>query len=235
MDELMKELKAITDAEGNKISDEWSKLQLDLLRQSIPLANEMMASTNVKAVLCVGQRITHEQFDADDHIEQVGPNMEAYSGVGGGEAVACRMKGAMGTKTADHMLEFLENKELLLSLHNASNYMSLLMCVQMKKSFFSAMTTPGGIAISISHADGDVDQEFYLPFTDDDNADYEKLYRKAYDALTLKQRKMITGLAEAQQMPPKLKEEMPEIYEKMMYVIKQIGHDHFADPNAEQE
>ena len=43
MDELMKELKAITDAEGNKISDEWSKLQLDLLRQSIPLANEIMS------------------------------------------------------------------------------------------------------------------------------------------------------------------------------------------------
>jgi hypothetical protein len=233
MDELMKELKAITNAEGNKINDEWAKLQLELLRQSIPLANEMMASTNVKAVLCVGQQITHEQFDADDHIEQVGPNMEAYSGIGGGEAVACRMKGAMGTKTADHMLEFLENKELLLSLHNASNYMSLLMCVKMKKSFFSAMTTPGGVAISISHADSAVDQEFYLPFSDD--MEDEKLYRKAFDALTVKQRKMITGLAEAQQMPPKLKQEMPEIYEKMMYVIKQIGHDHFADPDAEQE
>ena len=233
MDELMKELKAITDAEGSKISGEWAKLQLDLLRQSIPLANEMMASTNVKAVLCVGQQITHEQFDADDHIEQVGPNLEAYSGIGGGEAVACRMKGAMGTKTADHMLEFLENKELLLSLHNASNYMSLLMCVQMKKSFFSAMTTPGGVAITISHTDGAVDQEFYLPFSDD--MEDEKLYRKAYDALTVKQRKMITGLAEAQQMPPKLKQEMPEIYEKMMYVIKSIGHDHFADPDAEQD
>ena len=231
MDELMKELKAITNAEGNKISDEWAQLQLKLLRESIPLANEMMASTNVKAVLCVGQQITHEQFDADDHIESVGPNLEAYSGIGGGEALACRMKGAMGTKTADHMLEFLENKELLLSLHNASNYISLLMCVQMKKSFFSAMTTTGGVAISISHADGAVDQEFYLPFSDD--KDDEKLYRKAFDALTVKQRKMITGLAEAQQMPPKLKQEMPDIYEKMMFVIKQIGHDHFADPDAD--
>ena len=231
MDELMKELKAITNAEGSKISDEWAQLQLKLLRESIPLANEMMASTNVKAVLCVGQQITHEQFDADDHIESVGPNLEAYSGIGGGEAVACRMKGAMGTKTADHMLEFLENKEMLLSLHNASNYMSLLMCVQMKKSFFSAMTTPGGVAISISHTDGAVDQEFYLPFSDD--KEDEKLYRKAFDALTVKQRKMITGLAEAQQMPPKLKQEMPDIYEKMMFVIKQIGHDHFADPDAD--
>ena len=210
MDELMKELKAITNAEGNKISDEWAQLQLKLLRESIPLANEMMASTNVKAVLCVGQQITHEQFDADDHIESVGPNLEAYSGIGGGEALACRMKGAMGTKTADHMLEFLQNKELLLSLHNASNYISLLMCVQMKKSFFSAMTTTGGVAISISHTDGAVDQEFYLPFSDD--KDDEKLYRKAFDALTVKQRKMITGLAEAQQMPPKLKQEMPDIY-----------------------
>ena len=226
MDELMKELKAITDAEGTKISGEWSKLQLDLLRQSIPLANEMMASTNTKAVLCVGQQISHEQFDSDDGVQAVGPGMKEYDGIGGGEPVACRMKGAMGTKTADHMLEFLENKELLLSLHNASNYMSLLMCVQMKKSFFAAMSTTGGIAISISHADDAVDEEYYLPFSDDDDV----MYKKVYNLLTNKQRIMVAGLAEAQQMPPKLKQDMPDVYSKMMEVIKQIGHDHFAEP-----
>lgn len=229
MDELMKELKDIADAEGTKISGEWSKLQLDLLRQSIPLANQMMASTNTKAVLCVGQQISHEQFDSDDGIQAVGPGMKDYDGIGGGEPVACRMKGAMGTKTPDHMLEFLGNKELVLSLHNATDYISLLMCVQMKKSFFAAMSTTGGIAISISHADDAVDEEYYLPFSDDDDV----MYKKVYNLLSNKQRSMVAGLAEAQQMPHKLKEEMPEVYSKMIEVIKQIGHDHFAEPDAE--
>jgi hypothetical protein len=225
MDELMKELKSIADGEGTKISEEWSGLQLTLLRESIPLASEMFErEPRSKAIICVGQRISVESFDEDDGVEKVGPNAEAYNGIGGGEAVACRMRPAMGAASADKMLEFFDSKELVMSLHNATDYISVLMCVKMKTAFFAAMTTQAGIAVSISHADGDVDQEFYVAFDEKDSGK-EALYK----ALTPKQRRLVTGMVEAQIMPNHLKELSPEGYKTVMKLIQLNGHDHFAD------
>ena len=225
MDELMKELKSISDGEGTKISEEWSGLQLTLLRESIPLASEMFErEPRSKAIICVGQRISVESFDEDDGIEKVGPNAEAYNGIGGGEAVACRMRPAMGAASADKILEFFDSKELVMSLHNATDYISVLMCVKMKTAFFAAMTTQAGIAVSISHADGDVDQEFYVAFDEQDSGK-EALYK----ALTPKQRRLVTGMVEAQIMPNHLKELSPEGYKTVMKLIQLNGHDHFAD------
>ena len=225
MDELMKELKSIADGEGTKISEEWSGLQLTLLRESIPLASEMFErEPRSKAIICVGQRISVESFDEDDGIEKVGPNAEAYNGIGGGEAVACRMRPAMGAASADKILEFFDSKELVMSLHNATDYISVLMCVKMKTAFFAAMTTQAGIAVSISHADGDVDQEFYVAFDEKDSGK-EALYK----ALTPKQRRLVTGMVEAQIMPNHLKELSPEGYKTVMKLIQLNGHDHFAD------
>ena len=225
MDELMKELKSIADGEGTKISEEWSGLQLTLLRESIPLASEMFErEPRSKAIICVGQRISVETFDEDDGIEKVGTNVEAYNGIGGGEAVACRMRPAMGAASADKILEFFDSKELVMSLHNATDYISVLMCVKMKTAFFAAMTTQAGIAVSISHADGDVDQEFYVAFDEQDSGK-EALYK----ALTPKQRRLVTGMVEAQIMPNHLKELSPEGYKTVMKLIQLNGHDHFAD------
>lgn len=225
MDELMKELKSIADGEGTKISEEWSGLQLTLLRESIPLASEMFErEPRSKAIICVGQRISVESFDEDDGVEKVGPNAEAYNGIGGGEAVACRMRPAMGAASADKILEFFDSKELIMSLHNATDYISVLMCVKMKTAFFAAMTTQAGIAVSISHADGDVDQEFYVSFDDKDSGK-EALYK----ALTPKQRRLVTGMVEAQIMPNHLKELSPEGYKTVMKLIQLNGHDHFAE------
>lgn len=225
MDELMKELKSIADGEGTKISEEWSGLQLTLLRESIPLASEMFErEPRSKAIICVGQRISVESFDENDGIEKVGPNAEAYNGIGGGEAVACRMRPAMGAASADKILEFFDSKELVMSLHNATDYISVLMCVKMKTAFFAAMTTQAGIAVSISHADGDVDQEFYVAFDEKDSGK-EALYK----ALTPKQRRLVTGMVEAQIMPNHLKELSPEGYKTVMKLIQLNGHDHFAD------
>lgn len=225
MDELMKELKSIADGEGTKISEEWTGLQLTLLRESIPLASEMFEKEpRSKAIICVGQRISVESFDEDDGIEKVGPNAEAYSGIGGGEAVACRMRPVMGAASADKMLEFFDSKELVMSLHNATDYISVLMCVKMKTTFFSAMTTQAGIAVSINHADGDVDQEFYVAFDEKDSGK-EALYK----ALTPKQRRLVTGMVEAQIMPNHLKQLSPEGYKTVMKLIQLNGHDHFAE------
>lgn len=225
MDELMKELKSIADGEGTKISEEWSGLQLTLLRESIPLASEMFErEPRSKAIICVGQRISVESFDEDDGIEKVGPNAEAYNGIGGGEAVACRMRPAMGAASADKILEFFDSKELVMSLHNATDYISVLMCVKMKTAFFAAMTTQAGIAVSISHADGDVDQEFYVAFDEKDSGK-EALYK----ALTPKQRRLVTGMVEAQIMPNHLKQLSPEGYKTVMKLIQLNGHDHFAE------
>jgi hypothetical protein len=225
MDELMKELKSIADGEGTKISEEWSGLQLTLLRESIPLASEMFErEPRSKAIICVGQRISVESFDEDDGVEKVGPNAEAYNGIGGGEAVACRMRPAMGAASADKILEFFDSKELVMSLHNATDYISVLMCVKMKTAFFAAMTTQAGIAVSISHADGDVDQEFYVAFDEKDSGK-EALYK----ALTPKQRRLVTGMVEAQIMPNHLKELSPEGYKTVMKLIQLNGHDHFAE------
>ena len=225
MDELMKELKSIADGEGTKISEEWSGLQLTLLRESIPLASEMFErEPRSKAIICVGQRISVESFDEDDGIEKVGPNAEAYNGIGGGEAVACRMRPAMGAPSADKILEFFDSKELVMSLHNATDYISVLMCVKMKTAFFAAMTTQAGIAVSIRHADGDVDQEFYVAFDEKDSGK-EALYK----ALTPKQRRLVTGMVEAQIMPNHLKQLSPEGYKTVMKLIQLNGHDHFAD------
>ena len=225
MDELMKELKAIADGEGTKISEEWSGLQLTLLRESIPLASEMFErEPRSKAIICVGQRISVESFDEDDGIEKVGPSAEAYNGIGGGEAVACRMRPAMGAASADKMLEFFDSKELVMSLHNATDYISVLMCVKMKTAFFAAMTTQAGIAVSIKHTDSNVDQEFYVAFDEKDSGK-EELYK----ALTPKQRRLVTGMVEAQIMPNHLKELSPEGYKTVMKLIQLNGHDHFAD------
>lgn len=225
MDELMKELKSIADGEGTKISEEWSGLQLTLLRESIPLASEMFErEPRSKAIICVGQRISVDEFDKDDGIDKVGPNAEAYNGIGGGEAVACRMRPAMGAPSADKILEFFDSKELVMSLHNATDYISVLMCVKMKTAFFAAMTTQAGIAVSISHADGDVDQEFYVAFDEKDSGK-EALYK----ALTPKQRRLVTGMVEAQIMPNHLKQLSPEGYQTVMKLIQLNGHDHFAE------
>ena len=227
MDELMKELKSIADGEGTKISEEWSGLQLTLLRESIPLASEMFErEPRSKAIICVGQRISVESFDEDDGVEKVGPNAEAYNGIGGGEAVACRMRPAMGAASADKMLDFFGSKELIMSLHNATDYISVLLCVKMKTAFFSAMTTQAGVAVSINHTDssGKGIQEFYVPFDEEDSGK-EALYK----ALTPKQRRLVTGMVEAQIMPNHLKELSPEGYKTVMKLIQLNGHDHFAD------
>jgi hypothetical protein len=227
MDELMKELKSIADGEGTKISEEWSGLQLTLLRESIPLASEMFErEPRSKAIICVGQRISVESFDEDDGVEKVGPNAEAYNGIGGGEAVACRMRPAMGAASADKILEFFDSKELIMSLHNATDYISVLLCVKMKTAFFSAMTTQAGVAVSINHTDssGKGIQEFYVAFDEKDSGK-EALYK----ALTPKQRRLVSGMVEAQVMPNHLKELSSEGYQTVMKLIQLNGHDHFAD------
>lgn len=224
---LLDELKHIVNGASRDIDKEWQALQIKLLTESRQLTQEVFEQdNNVKALLCVGQLISQEQFeDKDDAVATVGPTKDDYKPFGSESSPHyCRMQPAVGVKSIKSMLHFLHEKSLVCSLYHNTNYVSLLLHAKFDKSEMLAMTAPQGITIILDHKDKG-ERTFYLSFDADDE---DKERTECYRALNNNQREMIIDLIEAQVIPRKLKKDQPKMWALMIETLSEAGRDAFG-------
>lgn len=228
--DVLGQLEGVVNDAYSGIKGEWQELQIRLLRESRKMSDDLLSSNDeIKAVLCVGQVITEEQFsDPDDGIKVVGPNQGEYEGIGLGSPVHARMSPAVGVKSALDMYKFLKEKHLVCSLYEATNYVTLFMHAKFKNSELMAMSSPNGVAVLLERKDKP-EHSFYLMF----DGEGAKNIKKNLGVLSEKQLDIIMELCEAQIVAPKFKESQPKIWAMMIEAIKEYQPNEFLTEGDE--
>jgi hypothetical protein len=222
--DILNELEKVVNEAGKGITDAWKDLQVRLLQSSRALSEQIFDhEKEVKAVLCVGYRISEGQYDEDDNVERVGPAKEEYAEIHPDSGYA-RMAPAVGVKTSADMMRFLEDKTLVCSLYEVSNYVSLFMHIKYNKSEMIAMTTPAGLAVHLERPNQEP-YAFHLMFQNED----DDLVKKHMGVLSEKQVSVLKELCEAQCIAPELKRKHPKMWELMLETIKENGSNPFLE------
>jgi hypothetical protein len=222
--DILSELEKVVNTAGKGITDDWKALQIRLLQSQRELSQQVFDQDDeVKAVLCVGWRINEEQFNADDNVERVGPAREEYAEIHPDSGYA-RMAPAVGVKAPEDMYRFLDDKTLVCSLYEVSNYVSLFMHIKYNKSELIAMSTPAGLAVHLER-NGKEPHAFHLLFQDED----DDFVQKNMSMLSEKQVSVLKQLCEAQCIAPELKRKHPKMWELMLETIKENGSNPFLE------
>ena len=232
-DDILKELESIVNAAGNNLSLEWEALQCKLLTASKPVTEQHFdRDPKVRAVIATGKLISQEEFEHDDGAEKVGPSLEDYKDLQGTIAGACRMTANVGLKSVSDVNKFLDEKALICSLYEKTNYVSLFIHVKYSKMDVLAMSTPSGVAVLLDKKDKE-SQFMYLYF--DATEEQEAEVERNFHTLPKSVQEMVVNMAEAQIAPPKMKKESPKMWNLLIAALKEADKDMFADEEDEDE
>ena len=226
-DDILKELESIVNAAGTDLTREWEDLQCKLLRESKPVTEQHFErDPQVKAVIATGQLISQDEYEHDDGAEKVGPTLEDYKDLEGTLAGACRMTANVGLRSVSDVNKFLDEKALVCSLYEKTNYVSLFIHVKYSKMDVLAMSTPSGVAVLLDKKDKE-SQFMYLYF--DATKVQEAEVERNFHTLPKSVQEMVVNMAEAQIAPPKMKKESPKMWNLLVAALKEADKDLFAD------
>ena len=226
-DDILKELESIVNAAGTDLTREWEDLQCKLLRESKPVTEQHFErDPQVKAVIATGKLISQDEYEHDDGAEKVGPTLEDYKDLQGTLAGACRMTANVGLRSASDVNKFLDEKALICSLYERTNYVSLLVHVKYNKMDMLAMSTPSGVAVLLDKKDKE-SQFMYLYF--DTTKVQEAEVERNFNSLPKSVQEIVLNMAEAQIAPPKMKKESPKMWNLLLEALKEANKDMFAD------
>ena len=232
-DDILKELESIVNAAGTDLTREWEDLQCKLLTASKPVTEQHFErDPQVKAVIATGKLISQEEFEHDDGAEKVGPSLEDYKDLMGTIAGACRMTANVGLRSVSDVNKFLDEKALVCSLYEKTNYISLLVHVKYSKMDVLAMSTDSGVAVLLDKKDKE-SQFMYLYF--DATKEQEAEVERNFKTLPKSVQEMVLNMAEAQLAPPRLKKESPKMWNLLVAALNEAGKDLFSDKEDEDD
>ena len=225
--DILKELESIVNAAGTDITREWEDLQCRLLKESKPVTEQHFdRDPKVKAVIATGRLISQDEYEDEDGAEKVGPTLDDYKGLEGTLAGACRMTANVGLRSVSDVNKFLDEKALVCSLYEKTNYVSLFIHVKYSKMDVLAMSTPSGVAVLLDKKDKE-SQFMYLYF--DTTKVQEAEVERNFHTLPKSVQEMVVNMAEAQIAPPKMKKESPKMWNLLLEALKEANKDMFAD------
>lgn len=225
--DILKELESIVNAAGTDITREWEDLQCRLLKESKPVTEQQFdRDPKVKAVIATGRLISQDEYEDEDGAEKVGPTLDDYKGLEGTLAGACRMTANVGLRSVSDVNKFLDEKALVCSLYEKTNYVSLFIHVKYSKMDVLAMSTPSGVAVLLDKKDKE-SQFMYLYF--DATKVQEAEVERNFHTLPKSVQEMVVNMAEAQIAPPKMKKESPKMWNLLVAALKEADKDLFAD------
>lgn len=225
--DILKELESIVNAAGTGITREWEDLQCRLLKESKPVTEQHFdRDPKVKAVIATGRLISQDEYEDEDGAEKVGPTLNDYKGLEGTLAGACRMTANVGLRSVSDVNKFLDEKALVCSLYEKTNYVSLFIHVKYSKMDVLAMSTPSGVAVLLDKKDKE-SQFMYLYF--DATKVQEAEVERNFHTLPKSVQEMVVNMAEAQIAPPKMKKESPKMWNLLVAALKEADKDLFAD------
>ena len=226
-DDILKELESIVNAAGTDLTREWEDLQCRLLTASKPVTEQHFdRDPKVRAVIATGKLISQEEFEHDDGAEKVGPSLEDYKELQGTVAGACRMTANVGLRSVSDVNKFLDEKALICSLYEKTDYVSLFIHVKYSKMDVLAMSTDSGVAVLLDKKDKE-SQFMYLYF--DATKVQEAEVERNFHTLPKSVQEMVVNMAEAQIAPPKMKKESPKMWNLLIAALKEADKDMFAD------
>lgn len=226
-DDILKELESIVNAAGTDLTREWEDLQCRLLKESKPVTEQHFErDPKVKAVIATGRLISQDEYEDEDGAEKVGPTLEDYKDLQGTLAGACRMTANVGLRSVSDVNKFLDEKALVCSLYEKTDYVSLFIHVKYSKMDVLAMSTPSGVAVLLDKKDKE-SQFMYLYF--DATKVQEAEVERNFHTLPKSVQEMVVNMAEAQIAPPKMKKESPKMWNLLIAALKEADKDMFAD------
>jgi hypothetical protein len=226
-DDILKELESIVNAAGTDITREWEDLQCRLLKESKPVTEQHFErDPQVKAVIATGRLISQNEYEDEDGAEKVGPTLDDYKGLESTLAGACRMTANVGLRSVSDVNKFLDEKALVCSLYEKTDYVSLFIHVKYSKMDVLAMSTPSGVAVLLDKKDKE-SQFMYLYF--DATKVQEAEVERNFHTLPKSVQEMVVNMAEAQIAPPKMKKESPKMWNLLIAALKEADKDMFAD------
>ena len=136
------------------------------------------------------------------------------------------MTANVGLRSVSDVNKFLDEKALVCSLYEKTNYVSLFIHVKYSKMDVLAMSTPSGVAVLLDKKDKE-SQFMYLYF--DATKVQEAEVERNFHTLPKSVQEMVVNMAEAQIAPPKMKKESPKMWNLLIAALKEADKDMFAD------
>jgi hypothetical protein len=136
------------------------------------------------------------------------------------------MTANVGLRSASDVNKFLDEKALVCSLYERTNYVSLLVHVKYNKMDMLAMSTPSGVAVLLDKKDKE-SQFMYLYF--DTTKVQEAEVERNFNSLPKSVQEIVLNMAEAQIAPPRMKKESPKMWNLLLEALKEANKDMFAD------